>query len=105
MRMMICARREIADWLEIAAELVCDHNARVAKLGDKPLQETSCSFRVSLWLNENVEHSSVCVDRPPKPVFQTVDRQHHLVEMPLVCRCRPIPSDSVGKMGPKPVLP
>ena len=65
MRAMICARREIVDWLDIASELVCDYTARVAKLGDKPLQETSRGFRVSLWLNENVEHRSVRVDRPP----------------------------------------
>ena len=48
MRAMIRARRKIVDWLEIAAELVCDHNAWVAELGDKPLQETSRGFRVSL---------------------------------------------------------
>lgn len=44
MRAMIRARRKIVDWLEIAAELVCDHNARVAELGESRFRKRRAAF-------------------------------------------------------------
>lgn len=70
---MICARCQIPDRLEIGAQLVRDDDTGFTEPVDQPCQKTSCSLGVALWLNENIKHVAVRVDRTPEPVFSAVD--------------------------------
>jgi len=102
---MICARCHIPDRFEIAAQLVRDHDTGFTEPVDQPCQETPCSLGVSLWLNENIKHVAVRVDRPPEPVFSAVDRDDDLIQVPFVGRGRSVTHDTIGKVAAKAVHP
>jgi len=36
-----------------------------------------CAFR----LDEQIQHLTLVVDRPPEPVFTAADRNHHFIEV------------------------
>ena len=98
-------RRKIADRLEIAAQLIGDDNARSAELSDQTLQESLRRLRVPARLDENVQNVAICVNGAPEPVFRASDRDHNLVEMPLVRSTWPIATNAVGEMRAETIDP
>ena len=104
-RAMIRSRRQVTDWLEIAAQLVRDHDTRFSKPSYQPCEETPCSLGVPLWLNENIKHVTVRVDRPPEPVFSAVDWDDDLVEVPFVGGRGSVSFDAIRKMTPETIDP
>ena len=83
---MICARCQVSDRLEIAAQLIRDDDTGGTEPVDQPCQKTACSLGVALWLNENIKHVAVRVDGPPEPVFSAVDWDDDLIQVPFVDR-------------------
>lgn len=71
---VIRIRREIADRFDMAAQLVCDDDARGAETGHKALHETPCRLGVAPRLDEYLQNISSRVNRPPEPVFHAADR-------------------------------
>ena len=102
---MICARCQVPDRPEIAAQLVRDDDTGLTKPVDQPCQNTSRSLGVSLGLNENVEHVAVRLDRPPETVFSAVDWDDDLIQVPFVDRGRSVAPDAIGKVAAKAVHP
>lgn len=96
---------QFADRLYVAAQFVCDHNPRLAKLGDQPLEEPLCGICVSACLHENVEHVSIRVNRAPQPMFPAADQDHDVIEMPLVIRPWAILANAICEMLPKTINP
>ena len=39
-------------------------------------------LRIPVFLKKNVEHSSLFIHRPPKPVYDTPDDNAHFIQMP-----------------------
>lgn len=98
---MICARCQVSDRLEIAAQLIRDDDTGGTEPVDQPWQKTACSLGVALWLNENIKHVAVRVDRPPELVFSAVDWDDDLIQVPFVDRGRSVAPDAIGKVAPK----
>ncbi len=44
-------------------------------------------------LDEEIQHLTLVVDRPPEPVFTAADRNHHFIEVPMIARSRPRTAD------------
>ena len=55
-------------------------------------------FGISARLNENIEHVAVGVYCAPEPMLHAIDRNHDLIEVPLVIRPWPVAADATGKM-------
>ena len=102
---VIGVRRLMGNRLDVAAQLVRDDDARLAKLRDQPCQKTLGSLGVAAALDKNVEHVVVSIDRPPEPVLHPIHRDHNLIQMPFVIRSGTVPPDAGRKMGPKAVDP
>lgn len=102
---MIRVRRQCLDRLSVAAELVGDDNARSAELSDHTLQESLRRLRVPARLEENVQNVTICVKGAPEPMLHAVDRDHNLVEMPLVRGIWPIATNTVGEMRAETIDP
>jgi len=98
-------RSQLPDRFDIAAQLVRDDNAGLAKTGDQLPQEAPGRFGVSPWLHQNVEHITIPINRPPQPHLNTVDWDHDFIEVPFVSRYRPVALHSTGEMPTKPVHP
>jgi hypothetical protein len=61
------------------------------------LRKSFCAARRSLTaLNEGVQNEAVSIDGAPEPMLLAVDRDHDLVEMPLVAELRRAPTDLAG---------
>jgi hypothetical protein len=58
-----------------------------------------------LPLYKCVEHLAICVNGAPEPVFCAIDRDHNLVEMPLVRSTWPIASNTIGGMRAETIDP
>ncbi len=91
--------------LDIAAQLVCNNDPWLAKLCDQPCHEALGSFRISARLNKNIERITVGVDSAPEPMLHAVDRDHNLIEVPLVVRPWPVTADARSKVRTKSVDP
>jgi len=44
-------------------------------------------------LDEEIQHFTLVVDRPPEPVFAAADRNHHFIKVPMIARSRPRTAD------------
>src|SRR6185312_14460225 len=51
--------------------------------------EFLCGLCIASALDEEIQHLTLVVDRPPQPVFTAADRNHHFIEMPMIARSRP----------------
>lgn len=102
---VIGVRRLMGNQLDVAAQLVRDDDARLAKLRNQPCQKTLGSLGIAAALDKNVEHVAVGIDRPPEPVLHPIHRDHNLIQMPFVIRSGTVPPDAGRKMGPKAVDP
>ena len=74
--------RDLSDRGSVAAELIGMDDLWNIVFTQQPSQEGLRRFSVPMPLEENVEHESVLVHGPPKPVSNTVHSRTDLVEMP-----------------------
>ena len=102
---VVSLRGQLTDRFDIAAQLIRDDNAGLAKTGDQSSKEALSRFGVSPWLHQNVEHIPVPVNRPPQPHLHAIDRDHDFIKVPLVRRRRPVTLNTTGEMLTKPVHP
>ncbi len=96
--------------LDAAARFVCDDDPWLAKLRDQPCHEAPGGFGISARLNRNIERITVAWMAPggdcaPEPMRHAVDRDHNLVEGPLVVRAWTVTADASGKMHPETIDP
>jgi hypothetical protein len=98
-------RGQLPDRFDIAAQLVRDDHAGLAKTGDQSPQEAPGRFGVSPGLNQNVEHISARVHGSPQPQLHAIDRHDDFIEVPLVCCSGPVALDAMCEMPTKPVYP
>jgi hypothetical protein len=89
---MISSQIPVERWYEVIADptladAILDrviHNATRIELSGESL------------LNQSVENEAVSIDGAPEPMLLSVDRDHDLVEMPLVAELRRAPTDLAG---------
>jgi len=55
--------------------------------------EFLCGLCIPSALDEEIQHLTLVVDRPPEPVFTAADRNHHFIEVPMIARSRPRTAD------------
>ena len=104
-RAVLSVRHLMANRFDRAAQLVRDHDAWLPEALDQRLQEPSGRLRIPTRLYEDIKDVTFAIHRAPKPVLHAVDWDHDFIEMPLVSRCRSIPTDAIREMGPEPVNP
>jgi len=66
----------------IPAELIGMTDLWDVVFAQQPGQEDRCRCCVAMPLKEDVEHKTVLVHSPPKPVSNAIDARTHLVERP-----------------------
>ena len=78
-------RHDLSLRCAIALQLVGDQHPRRAALLLQELshQALGCLL-VTPALDQNVEDDAMLIDRPPKPIFLTLDRDHQFIKVPLV---------------------
>jgi len=80
-------KRQIADRAErcrIGSQPVGDNPARrKAVLLKQFHHEFLCGLCIPSALDEEIQHLTLVVDRPPEPVFTAADRNHHFIEVPI----------------------
>src|ERR1700704_2129055 len=82
----------------VAPQLVgYDHARDILKALQQPTKEAFGSFGIPPWLNEDVEHDTVLVDRAPKIMLHALDPDEHLIKVPLVTGPRTTATQAVGK--------
>lgn len=90
----------------IRSELVGDQHPRRASVPlQEFLEEPGRRLAVPLPLDQNVEHVSVLVHRPPQILLHAADLDEHFVEMPLVTWSGHLSSKPAGVLGPEPRAP
>ena len=55
--------------------------------------EFRCGLGIPSALDEEIQHLTLVVDRPPEPVFAAADRNHHFIKMPMIAWSRPRTAD------------
>ncbi len=65
------------------------------------VQQALGGLRVAPVLHQDVQHGHVLIHSAPEPMFLARDRQHDLLEVPLVCPRGQTTPDLVGKALPK----
>ena len=79
------ARHDLSLRCAIALQLAGDQHARRAALLLQKLAHQSLGrLFVTPALDQNIKHHAMLINGSPKPIFPAADRDHHLVEMPLV---------------------
>lgn len=102
---VVGVRGQLTDRFDLAAQLVRDDNAGLAKTGGQLPQEVPGRFGVSPWLHQNVEHIPAPIHGPPQPYLRAVDWHDNFIEVPLICCRGPVALDAMCEMPPKPVHP
>jgi len=64
-RPMVGIRRQMLDRLDVASKLVRNYNARLAEMCNQIGQETPGCFRISMFLNKNVENIAFGINCSP----------------------------------------
>lgn len=82
---MLDTRHQVGLCSRIGTRLVGHHHARGGTLALEQLaHQTQGGCLVPSALQQGIEDVTVCIDGTPQPVFLTLDRHSHLVELPLV---------------------
>ena len=102
---MIGTRHQLGNLLDGTAQPVGNDDARRAKARDQPDQKAPCRLGVSAWLNKDVQHVAIGINRTPEPVLFSVDRNHGLIKVPFVVRPWPVAPNAGGKMHAKTIDP
>ena len=105
MRPVISIRRDMTDGLDIAAQLVRNCHPRRTKLFNQMIEEPPCSLCVSPCLNKNIQRIAIGIDGAPQPMFSTVDRDDHFIQMPFVVWLWPVSPNALGEMEAKTIDP
>jgi len=83
-----------AERCRIGSQLVGHNPARrKAVLLKQFHHEFLCGLCIASALDEEIQHLTLVVDRPPQPVFTAADRNHHFIEVPMIARSRPRTAD------------
>ncbi|SDR46784.1 hypothetical protein SAMN04515695_5665 [Pseudovibrio sp. Tun.PSC04-5.I4] len=82
---------------DIAAQFIRYHDPWLTKLFDKFFEKPFGSLGVPVLLNQDIEHVTICVNRPPEPVYHPTDGNNHLIQMPFIIWLWPIFADAIGK--------
>ena len=67
-----------------------EHPWGVRQSLEQPTEERLCGFLVAPALHQDIEHSPVLIHGPPEVMTLTVNREKHLVEVPLITRPGPL---------------
>ena len=99
---MLHRRHELAVRDPVAAQPVGDDDPRhVLQALEQLAEELLGGHRVSAWLDQDVEHIAVLIDRAPQVVDRAVDADEDLVEVPFVAGPGLAPAQPVGVELPK----
>jgi hypothetical protein len=81
----------------VAFQLVGDdHPGRILAPFQQLAEELLGRFLVPTAMHQNIQHSTVLIDRPPEIVPFAVNREKHLIQMPLVPWLQTTASQLVG---------
>src|SRR5690606_34229224 len=81
-----------------------DHNPRCAALSRKKLaHETFGRLGIAAFLDQNLQHEAILINRSPKNVMLTFDRNNNLIQMPLVTKAW-CPATDITGIGPSEFL-
>lgn len=84
-RAMLDARQQLDLRGRVGPQLVGHHHARGSTLLLEQLsQQTQGCCLVPSALQQGIEDVTVGIDGAPQPVLLSLDRYHHLIELPLV---------------------
>jgi hypothetical protein len=75
-----------------------DHTWHILKAFQQPAKESLGRVAVSPWLNEDIEHDTVLIDRAPKIMLHSANPDEHLVEVPLISRSWTTATQAFGKV-------
>jgi hypothetical protein len=94
---MLHRRHELAVRDPIATQPVGDDDPRhVLQALEEFAEELFGGHRVSAWLDQDVEHIAVLVDRTPQVVHRAVDPDEDFIEVPFVAGPGLAPTQPVG---------
>lgn len=89
-RAMFDARHQLGFCGRIGTQLVGHHHARGGALVLEQLShQTQGGPLVPSALQQGVKSLTIRIDGAPQPVFLSLDRHHHLIELPLVGKVTP----------------
>ena len=91
---VLSRERDRAERCRIGSQPVGHNPARRKALLLKQFHhEFLCSLCISSALDEEIQHFTLVIDRPPEPVFTAADRNYHFIEVPMIARPRPRTAD------------
>ena len=102
LRPVVCSQAPIvlsresdrAERYRIGSQAVGHNQARREALLLKQFHhEFRCGLCIPFALDEEIQHLTLVVDRPPEPVFTAADRNHHFIEVPMIAWSRPRTAD------------
>jgi hypothetical protein len=102
---MIGIRSKSPNRLGVAAQLVSHHDLGLAELRDQRAKESFGRFGIPAGLNQDIEHISIAVNCPPKPVFHSANDDHDFIQMPFSIGLWSVPSDAASEVAAKSVHP
>src|SRR5262245_54608817 len=86
----------------VALQLIRDDDAwHKPQALEQLAEELLRRFFVPTTLHQDIEHMAVLIDGPPQIIALTIDRQKHLIQMPLVARLRPSTPQPIGIVLPE----
>jgi hypothetical protein len=100
---VLCLWREDLDRLDVATQLVGDHDPRLSISGDQFLQEAFRRLGIAAALHENIEYITVSIDCTPEPMMDAIDCDDDFVKMLFVVWPRPVAPNTGREMSAKPV--
>lgn len=90
----------------VAAQLVSNDHTWSAACGTQQLAEEPDSGKsIPSWLDENIEHNAVLIDRSPEIVCDSVDLEEDFIQVPFVTGPSATPSQTGGIRFTKFVAP
>lgn len=85
MRSMLYARHKLGLRSRIGTQLVGHNHAwRGPLVLEQLAHQTQRCCLVPSALQQGIEDVTVCIDGASQPVFLSLDRHHHLIELPLI---------------------
>ena len=73
-----------------------DHSRHVGQSFEQPTKERLCGAFLSAALLQDIEHVPLLIDCPPQLGILTLDRQKHLIEVPLITRPGTAATELIG---------
>jgi hypothetical protein len=94
--------QQLAFGCTVALQLIRDDDAwSILAPLEQLAEELLRSFFVPTTLHQDIEHIPILIDGPPQIMALTIDRQKHLIQMPLVARSRPSAPEPIGIVLPE----